>query len=621
MIGSPLKDQRPSTASRLGAGWIACLLAGLLGIADAASGQGSVAAINARPADLAPVGITATGAGVKVGVIDTTPDLGHPTFTGLTAAAVDFSGVGLGMAGDHGTQTSSVIAGQGTPTGVAPGIQQLFVGNVFGGNPTDAEFWERVAQAIHNQAVLADVDVINISLGTSAFPTDGDSAITRYIDFIARTENVVFTKSAGNRGRRGSTTITVPGDAYNILTVGATTATFNQVAPFSSEGRTADLRNKPDIVAPGTSIPMAHAFWEDNDGINGTLNDADGDGAVGLNKVSFDNVFNANINFFNGNPGGGGVAVTSLSIPDTNADGRITGADLVLAGPNQNFNDNDNSGTISNGDDLFSAAAFDAGDDPDPDTITASGTSFAAPHVAGGSALLLDFAKKSAKHSTDHKVTKAILLNSADHTVTQKAASGGNAWNPSLSGIDSLDDQLGAGQLDVANAFRNFKVDPITDPTSVDPIAWDLDTIGANQTLDYMINEQLLSGTTLAATLVWDRIITMTGAGDPDEILDNTFTETVLANLQMELLRVDGVPLPFQDPLGRAVESKSPVDPTEHIFYQLPATEDYLVRITNTSAMDVQFGFALFSTPIPEPTTLILLIVGWAGAARRRRSA
>ena len=76
--------------------------------------------------------------------------------------------------------------------------------------------------------------------------------------------------SAGNDGRSGGQTVGSPGTAKNVLTVGATesvrdvgvmdgcgstgSATADDIANFSSRGPTADGRNKPDIVAPGTHI-------------------------------------------------------------------------------------------------------------------------------------------------------------------------------------------------------------------------------------------------------------------------------------------------------------------------------------------------------------------------------
>jgi hypothetical protein len=61
---------------------------------------------------------------------------------------------------------------------------------------------------------------------------------------------MVVVCSAGNSGAGSWKKITPPGDAENIITVGAVTKR-GELAPFSSVGNTADGRVKPDVVAVG----------------------------------------------------------------------------------------------------------------------------------------------------------------------------------------------------------------------------------------------------------------------------------------------------------------------------------------------------------------------------------
>ncbi len=82
-------------------------------------------------------------------------------------------------------------------------------------------------------------------------------------DFIWRHKDYLVLYAAGNAGP-GATTVGSPGTAKNVLTVGASennrpdqddeSDNPNTVAGFSSRGPTADGRNKPDVVAPGTWI-------------------------------------------------------------------------------------------------------------------------------------------------------------------------------------------------------------------------------------------------------------------------------------------------------------------------------------------------------------------------------
>lgn len=478
----------------------------------------SLAAIRARPADLATVGIGVNGNNVLVGNVDDNIDLTHTTFP-VGTSVVDYSGGGLVGAGDqHATGTSSIIVGSGGGvTGVAPGAF-LEAANVFGSGGLNVE---GAANAIFSQAARGR-NIISMSLGGNSFGAtiDGNSTFTKFLDWAVSDLNITFIKSAGNNGKNGSSTITTPGDAYNIITVGATgisggadNGKFSQVASFSSEGRTTDLRNKPDIVAPGVNIDVAQV--------------------------------------------GGG-------------------------------------------------------------TIDQNGTSFAAPHVAGGAALLKDFADGFGNaNRLDHRVFKSIMLNSANHNTNQKD---GTQWQPTVPGIDPLDDQVGAGQLDMVNAFVNFKPDETANPANTDPVAWDLNTVGANAMVEYEINKALVGGTTLTATIVWDREITRTPAGDPELFLDDTYTVGNVADLDLFLVDSMGTELDLLDGLGRRSLSESPVDPTEHIHFVLPKTDDYTLRVKNLSGFDEMFAFSILSVAVPEPSSVALLaLVSGIGAVWRIR--
>jgi hypothetical protein len=82
----------------------------------------------------------------------------------------------------------------------------------------------------------------------------------RAVDHATRKlENLLFVVAAGNDGPGGGS-IGSPGNAKNALTVGALGhAGSTSVAGYSSRGPTADGRQKPDIMAPGTSTISALA--------------------------------------------------------------------------------------------------------------------------------------------------------------------------------------------------------------------------------------------------------------------------------------------------------------------------------------------------------------------------
>lgn len=104
------------------------------------------------------------------------------------------------------------------------------------------------------------VDVINTSLGYYSFDDksknykyrdlDGRHALmSRQASYIAD-KGMILVCSAGNSGAGSWKKITPPGDADNVLTVGAIDKRA-VLATFSSVGNTADHRVKPDVVAVG----------------------------------------------------------------------------------------------------------------------------------------------------------------------------------------------------------------------------------------------------------------------------------------------------------------------------------------------------------------------------------
>jgi serine protease AprX len=101
------------------------------------------------------------------------------------------------------------------------------------------------------------IEAINLSLGTEGC-SDGLDATSLAVNH-AHDQGLVVAVAAGNSGP-GRCTIGSPGAAEDAVTVGAMADTgvggFFQ-AYFSSRGRTADGRIKPDVSAPGWQISSA----------------------------------------------------------------------------------------------------------------------------------------------------------------------------------------------------------------------------------------------------------------------------------------------------------------------------------------------------------------------------
>ena len=123
--------------------------------------------------------------------------------------------------------------------------------------PVEEDYWTMAAEF----ADSAGVDIISSSLGYSNYDgTDNDyrqreldgrtALISRSASMLA-SKGIILVSSAGNAGMGPWKKIEVPGDAIDILTVGAVN-TRRENAPFSGVGPTQDGRVKPDVMALGS---------------------------------------------------------------------------------------------------------------------------------------------------------------------------------------------------------------------------------------------------------------------------------------------------------------------------------------------------------------------------------
>jgi len=136
------------------------------------------------------------------------------------------------------------------------------------------------AVELKKENIFPNLKVINMSFGSPSLFSGEDPFFAQLVEMMDDV-GILVTVSAGNAGPSGMT-IGDPGLAENILTVGASDdATHeriameifsypgfgllcrpidnNQTAYFSSRGPTADGRNDPEIVAPGTWRFVQHA--------------------------------------------------------------------------------------------------------------------------------------------------------------------------------------------------------------------------------------------------------------------------------------------------------------------------------------------------------------------------
>ncbi|WP_327370879.1 S8 family peptidase [Streptomyces sp. NBC_01217] len=199
------------------------------------------------------------GKGTKVAVLDTGVDAEHPDLKGRIAASENFTDSDTtDDRQGHGTHTISTVGGTGAASGgkkkgVAPGAD-LLAGKVLNDGGSGAESWIIAGM---QWAVDQKADVVSMSLG-SPTPTDCTDPMGVAAEELSRSGNTLFVIAAGNSGPTLNT-VSSPGCAPSVLTVGAVDRD-DSTAQFSSRGPVIGSHTlKPEIAAPGVAISAAAA--------------------------------------------------------------------------------------------------------------------------------------------------------------------------------------------------------------------------------------------------------------------------------------------------------------------------------------------------------------------------
>ena len=190
---------------------------------------------------------------------------------------VVFPGRSVFIGDDHGTKVLSCLAADapGLMVGTAPQAEYWLIKSEDSRSefPIEEDYWTAAMEF----ADSVGVDVVNTSLGYYEFDDktcnyryrdlDGHYSLMSHSASMAADKGLVVVCSAGNSGRGTWKKLTPPGDAENVITVGAMDKNLVN-ADFSSVGNTADGRVKPDVMAVGVSSAVA--------GNDGTVSRANG---------------------------------------------------------------------------------------------------------------------------------------------------------------------------------------------------------------------------------------------------------------------------------------------------------------------------------------------------------
>lgn len=234
-----------------------------------------------------------------------------------------------------------------------------------------------------------------------------------------------------------------------------------------------------------------------------------------------------------------------------------------------------------------------------------SGTSFAAPHVTATVALLQEYGDRQLRqnrpnwtlNARNSQVMKAVLVNSADKLkdngdgktlgMTRTIfANGRQDWLRSPAYRDQklpLDGEMGSGQLNAYRAYQQFSAGQWQPDAPVPAIGWNYRTLAEKSFDDYVLDQELAAGSYVSITLNWNRWVELNDANNNGLYdLGETFTDRGLNNLDLYLLNADEdhSRLSETDLATKAIwASVSDVDSLEHIFYQIPKTGRYKIRV------------------------------------------
>lgn len=263
-----------------------------------------------------------------------------------------------------------------------------------------------------------------------------------------------------------------------------------------------------------------------------------------------------------------------------------------------------------------------------------AGTSFAAPLVAGGAALVASAAKTlpalaANPDAAQSVVVKALLLTGADKIPgwsngQQSVTVGGTTY---LRTTQSLDYASGAGRMDLATTFA-LQVGGQTDVPgtaagnlgSVARTGWDygLAVIGGRN--DYVIADVLTGSTTLTTSLDWLR-------NRYFDYATTQYADVAQANLNLSVWELDGSDA-FTTLVAR---SESLYNTVEHLSFSLPHSGRYGLRVEYpANTFDNSIGgvwgteaypqdYAISWSAVPEPTSTVagLAAAGIAAAVMR----
>lgn len=347
--------------------------------------------------------------------------------------------------GGHGTHVAGIIGADGEVRGVAPEVD-IASYRIFGCEGTSSS---DVILAAMDRAAADGVDVINMSLGVPLYPW-ADYPTAQLADQLVA-DGVTLVVSAGNEGAAGTFSGGSPAAAKDVITVGSVDSTHRRTEYLTDSSGTRiamglatpapapEAGTRLDLIAAGEPGTDAAAVCDPAAVTPGSADQAllieRGTCSFHQKALAAQEAGYGAAVLYNNSPGtvspsvAGDPAITIPVVMLSQADGRALAADALSGGESIVFGegtivvDNETGGMMSD----FSSYGLTADLRLKPDVSapggsiwstlplesgghgSMSGTSMAAPHVAGMSALLLE----DQPEQTPAQV-KQRLMNTAD---------------------------------------------------------------------------------------------------------------------------------------------------------------------------------------------------------------
>ncbi|RKT53534.1 S8 family serine peptidase [Saccharothrix australiensis] len=209
---------------------------------------------------------SASGAGIRLAVLDTGFTVDHPDFAGRTVLTNSFiKGETVDDAHGHGTHCIGSAAGPREPASGGPGYGVAYEAEIYAGKVLsnagfgdDGGILNGIAWAVANGCA-----VVSMSLGAAVKPGTPHSQIFEQAAQRALARNTLIIAAAGNESQRPAKVAPVghPANCPSIMSVGAIDVD-RATARFSCG--TVDTVGQVDVAGPGVDV---HSCW------NGTTPD------------------------------------------------------------------------------------------------------------------------------------------------------------------------------------------------------------------------------------------------------------------------------------------------------------------------------------------------------------